>query len=128
MRKLDLLAFWLAVAALVFAITACVVANGAPPATEPNVMLVFGAEWCPACKAMEADITVLWNERWMIYHVDVDKQPAWAQWADIGPGQPLPLTVIATTHCKRLAWVNGRQSKDQLLGLLRGWNVQRRQK
>lgn len=117
----------LCVAALILAILAAI-AHSEPQAEEPRAMLVFGAEWCPACKAMEPDVNALAREQWTIYRVDVDKQPGWAKWAGIGPGQSIPLTVIATRRWKRLASVDGLQSKNQLLALLRGWNIERRPK
>jgi thiol-disulfide isomerase/thioredoxin len=61
------------------------------PVFQPNCMILWTAEWCPACKSMYPIAKILQAEGYAVYVLDIDKNKKLAKEMRI---QYLPTTLI----------------------------------
>lgn len=127
------IAFWTA-AVLLALIVGCMMMRAAYSATpEPCFLAVFGAEWCPACKAMEADIKALHDAGWAVYRFDVDKDPTTAKRCAVlradGTAVPLPAIIVIRQRDWWRVWAqSGRIARNDLVAIMRRFGIGRRPK
>lgn len=94
----------------------------------PNYLAVFGAQWCPACKAMEPDVDALAKAGWDIARYDVDRdREVCKQFGMVLPDgrvRTLPEVVVVRRRDRYMLWVGGgAMSKAGLVQVMSKWGI-----